>query len=232
MKTPDETITIQVRTRRTFSGTGESEIATSVPCPLREHPTTAEGCEQCARSVEIGIGRAGPTHVRCRIPREDRPAPEDVASGPARAWPRAQTQWQSAADTTPVAALMHTDVLCAAPDLHVAVLARLLSARRISGVPVVDERGFPVGVVSKSDLVEVFRTRRDLVVGDIMMSVAFTLREDASIAQAAALMAVEDVHRVPIVAADGTVVGIVAALDILRWMAIEDGYIDPDISSG
>ena len=42
---------------------------------------------------------------------------------------------------------------------------------------------------------------------------------------AAALMAYENIHRVPVVAADGAVIGIVSAMDIVRWVAEQDGYV-------
>ena len=59
------------------------------------------------------------------------------------------------------------------------------------------------------------------------MPIAFTLPESASIAHAAALMAYENVHRIPVVASDGSVVGIIAALDILRWLAVNAGFALP-----
>jgi CBS domain-containing protein len=62
-------------------------------------------------------------------------------------------------------------------------------------------------------------------VGDIMTPVTFTLTEDASVSRAAALMAFERVHRVPVVDAGGKVVGIVSALDVLGWLGREDGYV-------
>ncbi len=59
------------------------------------------------------------------------------------------------------------------------------------------------------------------------MSLVFSLPEHASLAQAAALMALEGVHRIPVVAADGKVVGIVSSLDLMRWMARRGGYVLP-----
>jgi CBS domain-containing protein len=66
---------------------------------------------------------------------------------------------------------------------------------------------------------------------DIMMPVSFSMPEDAPVSRAAALMALEGVHRIPIVAADGSVVGIVSALDVLRWLAIRAGYLVPSRST-
>jgi CBS domain-containing protein len=63
------------------------------------------------------------------------------------------------------------------------------------------------------------------LVADVMTPTAFTLSEDAPLAQAAALMAFEGVHRVPVVSDDGRVAGIVTGLDVLRWMAQQAGYL-------
>ena len=57
-----------------------------------------------------------------------------------------------------------------------------------------------------------------------MTPVAFTLEETAPLAYAAALMATEGVHRLPVVALDGKVVGILSSMDVLRWMAEASGF--------
>jgi CBS domain-containing protein len=72
----------------------------------------------------------------------------------------------------------------------------------------------------------------EATVQDIMMPIVITLEESAPIALAAALMAAEGVHRVPIVGTGGTVVGIVSALDVLRWLAHQDGYRLPGDAAG
>jgi CBS domain-containing protein len=56
-----------------------------------------------------------------------------------------------------------------------------------------------------------------------MTSQAFALREDATLSQAAFLMASERIHRVVVVSANGKIAGLVSALDVLRWMASAKG---------
>jgi CBS domain-containing protein len=121
---------------------------------------------------------------------------------------------------------MTRDVVCVDPEMTVVDLRTLLLERNISGAPVVDAVGRPIGVVSKTDLVralqepDLYRTVRS-----IMMSLAFTLTESAPIARAAALMAYERVHRVVVISTEGSVVGIVSSLDVLNWLAQENGYL-------
>jgi CBS domain-containing protein len=52
----------------------------------------------------------------------------------------------------------------------------------------------------------------------------FTLKEDASVSAAAATMAREGLQRVRVVCSLGKMVGVVSALDIMRWLAEQDGY--------
>jgi CBS-domain-containing membrane protein len=65
-------------------------------------------------------------------------------------------------------------------------------------------------------------------VRDIMMPCVLRISEGASIDEAAALMASEGVHRIVVVAASKRVVGMVSALDVLKWLARQDGFIVHD----
>jgi CBS domain-containing protein len=158
-----------------------------------------------------------------------------------------------------LASIMTREVLCVPPDMDVDTLVALFLQRGISGAPVVAADGQVIGVVSKTDLLreryengEVERVEHpslrrggyqaDLGAGyhvlhttntrvaDIMMPVSFVLPEDARISRAAALMALEGVHRIPVVSSGGRVTGIVSALDVVRWLALQAGYIVPPSS--
>jgi CBS domain-containing protein len=132
------------------------------------------------------------------------------------------------ADIVPITEIMTRGVTCAARDLAGDALAKVMVKNRIGCVPVVDETGCPVGMVTKLDLVE------QLVAMDppadrktaceLMMPIAMTLGPHATVAQAAALMAREEVHHVPIVGDEGALVGIVSSMDVVRWLADNDGY--------
>lgn len=63
-------------------------------------------------------------------------------------------------------------------------------------------------------------------VRDVMTPVAYTLRASTSIAQAAALMAFEGIHRLPITAdSSSEIIGLLSALDVLRWLGEQDAYL-------
>ncbi len=125
----------------------------------------------------------------------------------------------------PVAAVMTHDVVCVGPDVSIVALTSLLVDRGISGVPVVDDNACPIGMISKTDLLRLpAAAPESATVADYMTPITFTLREDAPLAQAAALMAWEGVHRIPVCSAEGDVVGILSTLDVVRWLATAAGY--------
>jgi predicted transcriptional regulator len=120
----------------------------------------------------------------------------------------------------PLLRIMTRKLICARPEMDASRLREKLLERGVSGAPVVDDWGRVLGVVSRSDIIahEVTSKRTGARVDDIMMPMAFTLPPNATIGQAAALMAYEGIHRVIVVDESGCVVGIVSALDIARWV--------------
>lgn len=156
-----------------------------------------------------------------------------------------------------VAEIMSSPVRTVRDDLGVEELVGFFLKHNISGAPVVDAEGCPVGVVSKTDLLRLAgfasassaegRAARaasydldlnglsmaswgGVTARDVMAPILFHLPEDATVAQAAALMAFEGIHRVPIVR-ERQIVGMVSSLDVLRWLAQEDGFVVPRSTS-
>jgi len=142
------------------------------------------------------------------------------------------------ADLVPVRRIMSRDVICAREDLDAAALTDLMVRRRIGCVPVVDDRGRPIGMVTKTDLIEQQLAAGQhgsppaATVGELMMPLAITLDEHATVAHAAAMMAVEDFHHVAIVSNNGALIGVLSTMDIVRWLASNDGVADGDIGIG
>src|SRR5262249_39697522 len=88
------------------------------------------------------------------------------------------------ADLVPVRRIMSREVICAREDLALAALMDLMVRRRIGCVPVIDERGRPIGMVTKFDVVEQLLAARaprgaatQATVADVMMPLAITLDE-------------------------------------------------------
>ena len=126
------------------------------------------------------------------------------------------------ADRVPISAIMTRDIVCARPDLYLPALNNLLVQNHIGCLPIVDDRGRPKGIVTKLDLVD--RREPALTAADVMMPLAITLNTHATIAHAAAMMAMEDFHHLMVVGNDHVLVGVVSTMDIVRWLARNDGF--------
>jgi CBS domain-containing protein len=85
-------------------------------------------------------------------------------------------------------------------------------------IPVVDERGAPLGVVTDRDIaVRAVAAGKDpsrCVAGDYMTSPVRTVPMDASLADICAAMESAQVRRMPVVDGDGRLCGVVAQADI------------------
>jgi len=98
----------------------------------------------------------------------------------------------------------------------------VLHAKSISGAPVLDSRDRLVGIVSKADLAD--PRGRDVgeaagvtrTVKDVMTRVVYAVRADDSVLNAVRLMIAEDIHRAIVVTDQGSVVGILTPMDVLR----------------
>ncbi len=131
---------------------------------------------------------------------------------------------RTGADQIPVTEIMTRHVVCAYPDLGLGKLLEVMIQERLGCVPVVTEDGQPIGMVTKLDIVEhLAAPPRNLspLVADVMMPLAISLDDNATVAHAAALMAGEDMHHVMIVS-ERRLVGIVSTMDVTRWLAQTD----------
>lgn len=132
--------------------------------------------------------------------------------------------------------IMTRRVLTLSPEHSVRHAARLMLDNRISGLPVCNDEGDLVGILSEGDLLRRselgsatlketgIRPRQDPEsyikahswrVGDLMTKDPVTVESDASVDQIAALMVTRSIKRVPVVQR-GRLVGIVSRRDILE----------------
>lgn len=142
--------------------------------------------------------------------------------------------------------IMQTEVITVKPSTTVRELADILAKHRISGVPVVDDEGRVVGMVSEADVIvqdadlhfpfyiqfldsiiylqsfgkfeERFRKMFGTKVQEVMTEEVMTVSPDASVRDAAALMADRQVNRLPVVEG-AKLVGIVTRGDVVRAIA-------------
>jgi CBS domain-containing protein len=154
--------------------------------------------------------------------------------------------WLWNADHLLVRDMMTTNVVTASPSTPFKTVVSLLGAHRISAVPVVDEADKVVGIVSESDLLakvvagdrsgqRLPGTRSDRrairartgaeTAADLMTAQPITVRADKSLSEAARLAAAHHVRRLPVVVADGTLVGIITRSDMLAVFLRDDDAV-------
>jgi len=123
--------------------------------------------------------------------------------------------------------LMTREVVCTTVAITVRQVRAMLVDSTVGGIAVIDPLGRPIGVVSHTDLLARAHLGGDdgASIDAAMMPLAFTLEESAPLGHAAALMAIEGVHRIFVVDETGALVGAVTALDLVRQLAAEAGYL-------
>lgn len=113
--------------------------------------------------------------------------------------------------------VMTTHVVTVRPETRLTQVMELLLRHHISGLPVVDEQGFLVGIVSEIDLVNsAFSGNADETeVREVMTTEVTCFSPDAELADLVDAFSSKRLRRVPIVE-KGKVVGIVSRRDVLR----------------
>ena len=84
----------------------------------------------------------------------------------------------------------------------------------ITGAPVVDDGGRPLGMVTLRDLVG----RTGMKAGGLMTTPATTISADAPIAEAGRRLAETGLHRLVVVDAEERAIGMVSAVDVIRGL--------------
>ena len=132
---------------------------------------------------------------------------------------------QTVADQVPVTEVMSRQLVTTRKEVPASDIVKQMLRSHIGCVPVVDERGHPRGIVTKTDLIELLARPGMLAnatVADVMMPLAIVLDDRATVAHCAQMMTLEDFHHVMIVAAGGALIGIVSSQDVVRWLVAND----------
>ena len=217
---------LRVTFRRVQSERVAGENTLAMFCPRRNQVIDVLECAACEHGRGLCFnGSDRETFVRCAFQ-------QDRATAGAR---------DTGGGQVSLASVMSAPAVCVSADDSVADVRALFLARAIGVAPVIDADGCAIGIVGKTDLargldpdelladapLDPTATQPDARVHDIMSHVVFALHGDADLSRAAALMAYERVHHVVVTTADGRALGIVSALDILRWLAQANGYVCP-----
>jgi CBS domain-containing protein len=148
---------------------------------------------------------------------------------------------------TTVADVMSHDPIVVKPQTPLQEAIQLIAEKRVSGLPVVDDQGKLVGIISETDLMwqetgatpppyimvldsviyleNPARYEQELhkalgqTVAEVMTKEAIATKPDQPLREAAQLMHDRDVRRLPVVDPAGKVVGVLTRGDIVRFMA-------------
>ena len=140
--------------------------------------------------------------------------------------------------------IMTSNVLSVRPDTHVVAVIRLFREHSVSGVPVVDDAGDVVGIITEKDVIARYARphfphyiqildsviylespkryeesmRRILAVtaGELMTETVTTVPPDMDVQDLAAMMTEQGINPVPVVDEDERMIGIVSRTDVLN----------------
>lgn len=142
-----------------------------------------------------------------------------------------------------VAQVMTVGAATIHPDASIREAARMMLDHRISGLPVVDDKGALMGIVTEGDLLregepaadrprwlKILLGREELVrpsqlphprmVKDVMTAPVVTVSDDTPVHEVVDLMERHGIKRMPVVR-DKKIIGIVSRADLLRGLALE-----------
>ncbi|KOV49925.1 CBS domain-containing protein [Streptomyces sp. AS58] len=143
--------------------------------------------------------------------------------------------------------MTHT-VVAVGQDAQFKDIVKIMRERKVSALPVLDSEGRVIGVVSEADLLpkEEFRDsdpdrftqqRRlsdlakasGVTAQELMSAPAVTLHPDATLAQAARIMAQRDIKRLPVINDEGLLKGIVSRADLLKIFMRSDEELAEEV---
>lgn len=102
-------------------------------------------------------------------------------------------------------------------------IASIMVSKRISSVIVIDKENRPLGIITERDLVERICLKnlnaKDVLVEDVMSSPLITIMSYDSIDTASRVMVSNKIKRLPVLEADGRIVGIISVTDINKHLS-------------
>ncbi|GBD84298.1 inosine-5'-monophosphate dehydrogenase [bacterium BMS3Abin02] len=142
--------------------------------------------------------------------------------------------------------IMTMDVLTTSPSASLKEAARTMVRSGVSGLPVLGESGELVGIITEADFLEreADRSRRRLLdamlkdrdsvvdaetVGEVMTRDPVVIFPEASVTEAARVMAHHHVKRLPVVGAEGKLIGIISRADVVAVFTRPDDVIEDEI---
>jgi len=117
----------------------------------------------------------------------------------------------------PVRIIMTQNVVAVKTTAKLSEAITLMKEKNLGGLPVVDENGSVKAIITERDIANLFADKiRNIKVSQLMSTNVVTALQKTTIFEAAKTMITQGFRRLPIIA-DGKVVGIITAMDIIRF---------------
>jgi CBS domain-containing protein len=121
-----------------------------------------------------------------------------------------------------VSDIMVKDVVTAKENDKIRDVAIRMYEKKIGSVVVVDDEGKPIGIVTERDVVYVLARALapDTPVWMVMTEDPIMINENALVTEAMEKMRVQNIRHLPVVNADGKLVGMISFRDIVDFTAV------------
>lgn len=215
---------LTVHVRQVLDEAGAAAESESVYCPSKG-TIDLSVCRRCERLLSVAQDSEGrPAALECVPPPSAPTAPATTAN------PLLEARVLSSLLKVRVGEVMSREVLCVRPTMLLSSLTQVMVTRGFNAVPVVNEHNVLIGLVTKDELLKSAIAQSSdpmATVRQVMLVATLRVSEHDPVARAASLMAYENFSFVPVIDEAGGVVGMLAALDVLAFVARRDGYVIP-----
>jgi CBS domain-containing protein len=124
--------------------------------------------------------------------------------------------------------MMSPQVVVAKENTNAEQISSRLLAGEFNGVPVVDDNGAVVGIVTALDILKALQGGKkklnEMLARDIMTPNPSTVKKDTPIEEIIRILVEKEIVLVPVVEDNNKLIGVVARLDILREK-LNEGFI-------
>lgn len=115
--------------------------------------------------------------------------------------------------------VMSVDIICAKKDATIIEVATRIVLGGINGVPIIDDDGVPIGMITTIDVLRAINDGKDLnntTIGDIMKNNPLVTKQNDEIEETIDIMDKNGISMIPVVEDDGRIIGICSRSDILK----------------
>lgn len=115
--------------------------------------------------------------------------------------------------------VMSVDIICAKKDATIIEVATRIVLGGINGVPIINDDGVPIGIITTIDILRAINDGKDLnntTIGDIMKNNPLVTKQNDGIEETIDIMDKNGISMIPVVEDDGRIIGICSRSDILK----------------